>query len=246
MNKHHTQFGEDKILKKIFSNKSTGICVEVGGCNGVTGSNTYFFEKLGWRSVVVEPMLDFCQKIKDPRKCKVVEAAASSSAGEVEFYVAVGVETLSTIEEDINHHSRIKGLSTEQVKKIKVKTDSVEDILVKTGIREIDFLKIDVEGHDMSVLDGVSFEKISVRNVIIEDNSQGTDSKIDDVMKAASYIRYKRTGCNDWYIKKTELLVTKIDILQTNAIIAFVYMKRKLKGFLTSTFFIKLTFGVIC
>ena len=54
-NKYYAQFGEDKILNRIF-NKKTGNCVEVGGFDGVTGSNTYFFEKLGWRCLIVEPM----------------------------------------------------------------------------------------------------------------------------------------------------------------------------------------------
>jgi hypothetical protein len=42
LNKYYAQFGEDKILNQIF-NKNEGVCVEVGGFDGITGSNTLFF-----------------------------------------------------------------------------------------------------------------------------------------------------------------------------------------------------------
>jgi len=69
--KYHAQYGEDKILHTIF-NKKNGYCIEVGGFDGITGSNTLFFEGLGWRCVIVEPMPDFIEKIKSIRKCEVV------------------------------------------------------------------------------------------------------------------------------------------------------------------------------
>ena len=42
--KYYAQFGEDKILYDIFKDKINGVCVEVGGYDGITGSNSYFFE----------------------------------------------------------------------------------------------------------------------------------------------------------------------------------------------------------
>ena len=51
----HSQFDEDRILNGIFAGKSPGICVEVGANDGVHGSNTLFFEKLGWQCVLIEP-----------------------------------------------------------------------------------------------------------------------------------------------------------------------------------------------
>ena len=66
LNKYYAQFGEDKILNQIF-NKNEGVCVEVGGFDGITGSNTLFFERLGWRCLIVEPMPEFCKKIRDIR-----------------------------------------------------------------------------------------------------------------------------------------------------------------------------------
>ena len=133
---YYAQYGEDKILDELFQKKA-GACVEVGGFDGITGSNTYYFEKLGWRCLIVEPMPDFCQKIKSVRNCDVAEIAASDKAGEVEFYVASGVETLSTLQKDDKHFARIKSLSDEEIKKITVKTARLDDVLLEHGMIDL-------------------------------------------------------------------------------------------------------------
>lgn len=219
-NKYYAQFGEDQILNRIF-NKKTGNCVEVGGFDGVTGSNTYFFEKIGWRCLIVEPMPDFCQKIRNARTCEIAEVAASNKAGEVEFYVAVGVETLSTIEKDDQHFARIKCLSDKAIRKITVNTARLNDILLERKMTDIDFLTIDVEGHEMSVLLGMSFDEIKPRIIIIEDNSNGADAEVKRFMEFVSYKRFMRTGCNDWYAKKDDELVTLPRIFRTELLVTW-------------------------
>jgi len=231
--KYYAQFGEDKILNQIF-NKKGGNCVEVGGFDGVTGSNTYFFENLGWRCLIVEPMPDFCQKIREARSCDVAEIAASEKAGEVEFYVAAGVETLSTLEKDDKHFARIKSLSDEEIKKITVRTARLDDILSERGITDIDFMTIDVEGHEMSVLSGMSFDAISPRIVIIEDNSNGEDAQVKKFMESVAYRRFKRTGCNDWYAKKNDELVTTLQVMRTEIFIFYSVIWRKFKSLIKS------------
>jgi FkbM family methyltransferase len=227
--KYYAQFGEDKILNEIFK-KKFGICIEVGGFDGITGSNTYFFEKLGWRSIVIEPMPDFCERIKNSRNCEVIEIAASDKAGEVEFYVAAGVETLSTLQKDDEHFARIKSLSDKEIKKIIVKTERLDDILLKRGIADIDFITIDVEGHEMSVLSGMSFDKISPRILIIEDNSFGGDTKVKKLMESFAYVRFNRTGCNDWYAKKDDALITFSRVMQIELVIFSTVIWRRFKS----------------
>ncbi len=228
--KYYAQYGEDKNLNQIFKNK-IGTCVEVGGFDGVTGSNTLFFEKLGWRCLIVEPMPDYCKKIRSIRGCEVAEIAASDKVAEVEFYVAAGVETLSTIEQNEKHFARIKSLSNEEIQKIKVKTARLDDILLERGFTDIDFITIDVEGHEMSVLSGMAFDLIMPRVVIIEDNSNGHDRQVNEFMQSKSYVRFKKTGCNDWYAKKDDELVTFLNVISTEIPILLFLFKQKIKPF---------------
>jgi FkbM family methyltransferase len=229
----HAQFGEDKILNKIFDKKA-GTCVEVGGFDGVTGSNTYFFENLGWRCLIVEPMPDFCEKIKRVRTCEVAELAASTQTGAAEFHVATGVETLSTMEKSKSHFDRIKNSSQQDIRTIRVKTARLDDILIERGFTDIDFLTIDVEGHESSVLAGMDFDKITPRILIIEDNSHGLDPHVNKFMQSKSYKRFRKTGCNDWYAKKNDILVTPWRILCTEVPIFLYVIKLSIKPYMPS------------
>lgn len=230
---YYAQYGEDRILNTIF-NRSTGCCVEVGGFDGITGSNTYFFERLGWRCLVVEPMPEFCKKIREIRSCELAEIAASDKSGVVDFYVAVGVETLSTMEKNEAHFARIKNLSQQEVEKITVKTNRLDDILIDRGMTTIDFLTIDVEGHEMSVLAGMSFDKIKPRIIIVEDNSHGLDRQVNRFMQSKSYTRFRKTGCNDWYAKNDDPLVTSWRVIATEVPIFLYVVKQKIKPFVPS------------
>jgi len=203
---YFSQYGEDRALDKIFQ-KSSGFCIEVGGYDGVTGSNTYYFERLGWDCLVLEPMPDFCKKIREARFCRVIEVAASNKDGVASFFVADGVETLSTMDGSKNHFERIK-TSGGGLSEITVQTRKLANILDELLVREIDFITIDVEGHELEVLEGMELERISPRIIIVEDNSYGLDNALCSYLKSKSYRRFKKTGCNFWFVKNEDPLAT--------------------------------------
>jgi FkbM family methyltransferase len=235
--KYYAQFGEDRILDQIF-NKKNGVCIEVGGFDGVTGSNSYFFESLGWRCLIIEPMPEYCEKIKKIRGCEVVEVAASDKAGLVEFYIAAGVETLSTMENNLDHFARIQSLSDQEIKKITVRAARLDDILAEQGIREIDFMTIDVEGHELSALSGMSFNTIAPRFLIIEDNSNGESRDVKNFMETFLYVRFKRTGCNDWYAKRGDPMATNQAVIGVELYIFLSSKWRHLKNCIKRIFHI--------
>lgn len=198
-----SQYGEDKLIYKLFNKRETGFCIEVGGYDGVTGSTTFFFEKLGWKCLIVEPMPEFCKKIRRVRTCELVQAAASDESGEAVFHVAEGVETLSTLENDKGHASRVQWEGG-QLKEIKVKKLKLDEIISNLNVKEIDFISIDVEGHEMSVLRGLSLQVHQPRIIIIEDNSHGLNREVKKYLAKYGYAKFNITGCNDWYARKSD------------------------------------------
>ena len=58
---YKAQFGEDRILWQVFRRRPSGYFIEVGAYDGVTLSNTYFLEQMGWCGLLVEPILPLCQ-----------------------------------------------------------------------------------------------------------------------------------------------------------------------------------------
>jgi FkbM family methyltransferase len=240
----YSQYGEDKILNAIFSGKRDGVCVEVGGFDGVTGSNSYFFEKLGWKCLVVEPMPDFCAAIRKARTCGLAEVAVSDKEGEAAFYVPEGSETLATMETDPGHFARIAEGGS-KVREIKVKTRKLDAVLTERGIDRMDFISIDVEGHEMSVLKGFSVDKFRPRIILLEDNFNGANREVPRYLARYGYARFKRTGCNDWYGRRADhALFTNKDVLKTElqvlGILIYASFKRLVKTLLPKSILVRL------
>lgn len=196
--KYFAQFGEDRILEAIFVHRNKGNCVEVGANDGITDSMTYHFELMGWNCLVVEPIPDLARKILEKRCCIVKNYAASSTEGETSFFIAeeaLGMSGLDLTRDQRRQVTRAGGI----LKEIKVRKKTLDAILEESKIGEIDFISIDVEGHELEVLKGFSLEKFRPRIVIIEDNSNHADPTVQNFMETKGYIIFKRTGVNDWY-----------------------------------------------
>jgi FkbM family methyltransferase len=197
------QFGEDRILDEIFAHRGFGTCVEVGANDGVTDSMTYHFELLGWTCILVEPIPELFLRIVENRKCISHKCAASSSEGEVTLSLAEGVPSMSTLELTRGRRASISkagGTSRD----IKVCSRTMDSILADSCISNIDFISIDVEGHEMEVLKGFSIENYCPKIVLIEDNSNASDPTIPEFMKGKGYLIFKRTGVNDWYAMESD------------------------------------------
>jgi FkbM family methyltransferase len=187
----YSQQGEDRILARLFPGDQAGTCVDVGAHDGIQFSNSYYFEQIGWRCVLIEPAPKLCAAIRENRRSLLFECAASEAEGEAVLHWVEGADLYSTVDADDS-----SGADTWE---IRVRTRRLDDILTEAGVARIDFISIDVEGHEMSVLRGFSIERWKPRIVIIEDNSNLSDSSVLHFMEQHSYLRFYRTGVNDWY-----------------------------------------------
>ncbi len=239
--KFYSQFGEDQILSEIFQCKPQGLCVEVGGFNGIDGSNSYFFEKLGWRCILIEPIPELCQEISRNRKCSIFNCAVGDYTGETKFYVYEQAPFSSSIKLTKVQLDYQK-FHDETLKEITVKMETLDKLLEEENVqeKEIDFITIDVEGHEMGVFRGFSLDKYSPRIVIIEDNSLMTDSRICKFMSKFGYVLFKRTGVNDWYAKEIDSIVDqrevfKLKIKRLQAVFSLLHLKQKIRPLLPAS-----------
>jgi FkbM family methyltransferase len=196
----HAQFAEDRILAEIFGARTDGYCVEVGANDGHTGSASYLFEKRGWHCLLVEPIPALVEEIRKHRTCRVVNCAASASEGEARFFVAEGAEAVSGIDltpDRIDWIRRAGGT----VKETTVRTATLDSLLEEAGFTELEFVTIDVEGHELSVLEGFDLARYRPRIVIIEDNSTDGNERIVRHMADHGYVHFSRTGVNEWYAR---------------------------------------------
>lgn len=144
--------------------RKPGLMVDVGAHWG--GSLTTF-ARAGWKVLAYEPdtanraRLEATMSAKPKVYAGVTLsplAVSDESREDVAFFsspVSSGISGLSAFHESHSETERIT-------------TTTLDDIVRENGLRAIDFLKIDVEGHEMSVLRGLDFAKVRPRAVVAE------------------------------------------------------------------------------
>jgi len=210
------QFGEDRVLWRIFRRRRTGYFIEVGAFDGVTLSNTYFLEQMGWCGVLVEPILPLCEAAAGARpRSRVVQGACgkSGSHGTTKFTVAQNVPVLSFLRADQEHADRcLREGAT--LMEIEVPLLTVDDVLMherrnpapfggpwapNVGWR-IDLVSIDTEGCELDVLDGFSLDRFRPRILLME-NDRASGEGIEPYLRARGYRKFHRQKINDFYVR---------------------------------------------
>ena len=202
----YSQFGEDRLLSAIFSGARTGSCVEVGANDGVNDSTTLHFEEQGWKCVLVEPNPELCQEIRKKRRGPLFECAASNQDGSATLHVAYGAlraHGVSGLGDARETSERIAKYGF-AARPVTVRSRKLDDILEEARLpSNFDFISIDVEGHELQVLEGFSVERWRPTVILIEDNSEFADKSVGDYLRRFGYLPFRRTGVNDWYAHRT-------------------------------------------
>jgi FkbM family methyltransferase len=198
----YSQFGEDRLLARIFEGKRSGLCIEVGANDGVNDSTTYYFEQQGWDCLLIEPNPDLCIAIRAVRNARLFECAASAAEGSATLYIAEGAERahgVSGLGADEHARRRISAFGF-VARPLQVTKRRLDDMLEEAGItRSPDFITIDVEGHELEVLQGLSIDKWKPHIILAEDNSHFEDDRVPRYLNRFGYKPFRRTGVNDWY-----------------------------------------------
>jgi FkbM family methyltransferase len=199
------QNGEDHILVQDFANKKSGFCVEVGAYDGVDMSNTYLFEKLGWKCLLVEAdpeMAKTCQlnrPLATVVNCAVVAPGSPSS---VCFQVSEDVKGMSSLVLDDSSRRRITGYTGRlAIREITTPARTLDAVLEEFKCEEIDFVSVDVEGHELGVLKGFDIRRWKPRVVLVERTGVFPVWKILRFFDTGGYSFSRRTGDNDWYYR---------------------------------------------
>ena len=221
--KYYSQFKQDYIIDHLLKKKENGVFLDLGAHDGVTISNTYFFEmERNWSGICVEPIPEVFEKLKKNRACKLIQGVVAPSDGEFEFKRLHGyTEMLSGIvefrddrhDQRTNYEIRLHGGDTEI---IKVKGFKVSTILEKYRIRRVDYLSLDIEGGELEVLETMDFKKYDITCLTVE-NNYGDDA-IKRVLKSKGYRLLFNFRTEDFYIKKGSInyfsLLTSREILR--------------------------------
>ncbi len=206
--RYFSQTKQDEIVDRLTKCKEKGVFVDIGAHDGITYSNTFFFEKFrGWSGVCVEPVPEIFAKLKMNRKCILINGAISNSNKIVDFKRVYGerLEMLSGILEnqDESHSERIEHHVNKNESKyeiIKMQTYTITNVLQEHNLLEIDYVSIDVEGAELEVLSSFDFDKIKVNYITVENNNK--DQKISNFLSKSGFIFAFHYGADEFHIRK--------------------------------------------
>lgn len=172
---NHSQFGEDKEIIKFFSEK--GFYLDIGCFHPIRQNNTYLMHKSGWNGMNIDlnPLSIDLFNVARPRDINIC-AAISDKKSIKNLYFHHELSTVNTLEKQ--HTDFLKKLfGIRNLKKKKIKTKKINDLLKKNNIKKIDFLNIDIEGHEFKVLKSIDFNYFDIKVICIEIVDYETHSK---------------------------------------------------------------------
>jgi FkbM family methyltransferase len=187
---HHEEEG---LVREFFHGATSGFFVEVGANHPTYASQTWHLEQAGWTGVLVEPQPDLAAKLAATRTAKVFAVACASpqEAGRLlPLHVAGPLSSLDPSQ-------MAPGARAERVIMVPVRT--LDDVLDEAKApAPIDFLSVDVEGHEIKVLLGFDFARWRPRLILIEDHVGNLDRH--RFLQGSGYRLVRRAGNNGWYV----------------------------------------------
>lgn len=176
--KYMSQLGQDQFFNERFLlNKTNGFFLDIGAHDGMTGSNTYFFEKeLGWQGVCFEPLPHLYKQLRDCRDCLCINACVGTTTGTVPFLHLNSIDEqlsgmCSTYDQRqldiVMNDLTVYGGNCQVMQLPCVK---INDILEQRGITHVDYLSLDTEGSELEILKTIDFSKVSIDMMSVENN----------------------------------------------------------------------------
>lgn len=201
MDTFYSQHGEDFLLDKIFQNKSNGYFVEVGCLDGVEFSNTYFFEKKGWKGACIEAHNDFIPRLEKNRpNASIIHCAIGEADKERVTFYANRIGSLSTLDKTQeqrwkeNYRDYFYGFEEQSVP-----MRTLTSVFDELNVKEIDFISLDIEGYEVQALQGLNFKKYSPRIFVIEYKDDQHKAALEKILFPVGYKFFSRLGCNLFY-----------------------------------------------
>lgn len=154
-----SEYLEDYILFSIFYDVKNGFYIDIGANDPNLCSVTKAFYLRGWHGINIEPLPDKYKSLQLNRKKDInLNICIGKIEGNGTFYLQRGLSTL------------IKKYIRKKKKHINIKINTMKNVCRKyvPNNKELQFVKIDVEGGEKEVLLGYDFENYRPKVFCIE------------------------------------------------------------------------------
>ena len=169
---------DKKLLKHL--DYENGFFIEVGANDGISQSNTYYFErKLGWRGILIEPMPELYRLCRKFRKSTVVNCALGRFDQEGQHLAMVFSDLMSVVADTsvVVGEKQISAMDHARAGQrfwggesytVKAPVRALGNLLREQGVDRIDLFSLDVEGYEKEVLQGMDFGTHRPKYILLE------------------------------------------------------------------------------
>jgi len=209
--KNGTQFGEDKYIINLFDENFKGKFLDVGCYHPTRHNNTFTMYKKGWSGLNIDlnPLTIELFNFMRPRDINI-NVGISDTDSEKKLYFIDELNTQNTLDKNqLNFLKSHHNIKDKEITQKTIRTKNLHVILDEYNFYNIDFMNLDIEGHELNVLKTIDFEKIKIKYLcieMIEHNKESLENneKIKDLLFKNNYNLIKNFDFNYIY-KKADL-----------------------------------------
>ena len=204
--KNGSQFGEDKFILNLFLDDYKGKYIDLGCYHPTRHSNTNILYQNGWTGINIDlnPLAIELFNYMRPRDINL-NVCVSNSEEERDLYFIDEFNTQNTIDSNQlnflkNHHN----ITDNEISIKKIKTKTLDKILIENSFYDIDFFNIDIEGNELEVIEELNFDKFKIKYICIEmiDHNEISIKKskiIKNILENNKFKIIKKFGFNHIY-----------------------------------------------
>jgi FkbM family methyltransferase len=204
----YAQNFEDVMIARLFDDAHCGFYVDIGAAHPDFLSVTRRFYDLGWSGINVEPTFRFFPLLCEARPRDInLQCAIGDGQGFATLYEIPARPENSTIDAGVADRLAAAELAAAAHQVEIVRLADLCDRHVKD--RTIDFMKIDVEGGELGVLQSGDWNRFRPRLLIVE--ATAVNSKEENwqswepILIEANYHKVWFDGLNNFYLREEDL-----------------------------------------
>jgi len=191
-----------EYVLNLLDKKQNLFFVDIGAHDGLSCSNSAYMEFfLNWKGICIEPHPDLFNLLQESRNCILYNCCVSDIDDNVDFVVIDGdADALSGIYKNMTQEHKVR--FEEHVKMYggsyrvqNLKSRSLNSILEENKISHIDYLSIDTEGSEFSIIRNIDFSKYTIDTISAENNDPN-DLSVRNFLESNGY-RYITKCCSD-------------------------------------------------
>lgn len=197
----YAQNYEDVMLWRALSQVANGFYIDVGANDPSADSVTRLFYERGWHGINIEPLrLHFADLQRERARDINLCCAVGATAGEIELWES-DVRGWATADRDAIKAHIAQGDTGHY---LQVPVTTLTAICEAHAPSEIHFLKIDVEGFEQAVLQGMDFARFRPWVVVVEatrpNSTQEVHGQWESLLTHAHYEFVYADGLNRFYL----------------------------------------------